>query len=296
MVARYMYDPFGRLLAKWGILADANVYRFSSKEWDENAGLYHYPYRFYDPNMQRWLNRDPLGQAGGANLYGFVYNSPVNLFDPFGLIDCNALAAGINHQENTIDKAIQSMGDINNMYRSSYKMSQLALEGELSQAAFAGGYLMYEMAYKNAAVALAKAPLVRTATGEIWRDVTGRAVIAVARKHKTKFFKEGTVEYQKFFDRMAEEKVGEDFDQGIETMYDEGFMEISKKAVASEAEIANDDNSISWNFLNEAEGAAEKENELGNDMSESTSETISDLQMQLAEMLQKQSTCCQNAQ
>ena len=35
--------------------------------------------------MGKWLNRDPLGEAGGINLYGFVGNDPINWFDPFGL-------------------------------------------------------------------------------------------------------------------------------------------------------------------------------------------------------------------
>lgn len=40
---------------------------------------------FYNPSSGRWLNRDPLGELGGLNLYGFVYNDPVQRFDPFGL-------------------------------------------------------------------------------------------------------------------------------------------------------------------------------------------------------------------
>lgn len=31
-----------------------------------------------------WPNRDPLGERGGANLYGFVYNNPLNLVDTDG--------------------------------------------------------------------------------------------------------------------------------------------------------------------------------------------------------------------
>jgi RHS repeat-associated protein len=85
IVARYLYDPFGRMLGKWGTLADANVYRFSSKEWDGSAGLYDYLYRFYDPNLQRWLSRDPIGELGGINLYGFVGNNPIDFMDPYGL-------------------------------------------------------------------------------------------------------------------------------------------------------------------------------------------------------------------
>ncbi len=85
IVARYLYDPFGRLIGKWGTLADANVCRFSSKEWDPLSGMYYYGFRFYDPNLQRWLSRDPLGELGGINLYTCVENDPVNWIDPYGL-------------------------------------------------------------------------------------------------------------------------------------------------------------------------------------------------------------------
>ena len=85
MVARYHYDPYGNLLYQMGPLAAANVYRFSSKEIHKRTGMYYYVGRFYDPAHQRWLNRDPLGEAGGVNLYGFVGNAPVDELDPFGL-------------------------------------------------------------------------------------------------------------------------------------------------------------------------------------------------------------------
>jgi uncharacterized protein RhaS with RHS repeats len=53
-VATYKYDPYGNSLGTSGSLAGANVYRFSSKEWI-SWGFYYYGYRFYDPNLQRWL-------------------------------------------------------------------------------------------------------------------------------------------------------------------------------------------------------------------------------------------------
>jgi RHS repeat-associated protein len=89
IVARYLYDPFGNLLARSGALADANRYRFSSKEVHPLSGLYDYGFRFYDPNLQRWLNADPLGEAGGINLHRFVYNSPINWVDTDGLQPAN---------------------------------------------------------------------------------------------------------------------------------------------------------------------------------------------------------------
>lgn len=83
--ARYLYDPFGNLLNASGPLAGANTYRFSSKELDPNSGLYYFGERFYDPNLQRFINRDPSGENGGINLYAFTGNNPVNSVDPDGL-------------------------------------------------------------------------------------------------------------------------------------------------------------------------------------------------------------------
>ena len=67
MVASYRYDPFGNAISKSGTLADANVYRFSSKELHVSSGMYYFGFRFYDANLQRWINRDPLGEAGFEN-------------------------------------------------------------------------------------------------------------------------------------------------------------------------------------------------------------------------------------
>ena len=40
---------------------------------------------FYDPGAQRWLNRDPIAERGGKNIFEFVLNSPLFWFDAFGL-------------------------------------------------------------------------------------------------------------------------------------------------------------------------------------------------------------------
>jgi hypothetical protein len=41
---------------------------------------------YYAPGLQRWINRDPIGEDGGKNLYGFVHRNPVSLVDPDGRI------------------------------------------------------------------------------------------------------------------------------------------------------------------------------------------------------------------
>jgi len=40
---------------------------------------------FYDPGLQRWINRDPIEEDGGINLFSVVRNAPANDFDPDGL-------------------------------------------------------------------------------------------------------------------------------------------------------------------------------------------------------------------
>ena len=89
VVARYNYDPYGNLLGMSGPMAEANTYRFSSKEYSANVSLYYYGFRFYDPNLQRWLNRDPIQEIGGLNLYSFSANDPVQVIDLFGLEGTN---------------------------------------------------------------------------------------------------------------------------------------------------------------------------------------------------------------
>jgi RHS repeat-associated protein len=83
IVGRYLYNPFGKPLGQWGSLAGINEMQFSSMP--QKDGLTLYMFRGYEANFQRWLNQDPIGERGGVNLYGFIGNNPVNLFDSFGL-------------------------------------------------------------------------------------------------------------------------------------------------------------------------------------------------------------------
>ncbi len=83
--ATYEYGPFGEPLRASGPMAMVNPFRRSSKYTENESGFVYYGYRYYNPETGRWLNRDPIGERGGVNLYGFVGNNPINLWDILGL-------------------------------------------------------------------------------------------------------------------------------------------------------------------------------------------------------------------
>ena len=93
-VAQYTYDAFGNLIAKSGPLADFFRHRFSTKYYDAEIGLYYYGYRFYHPILMRWLNRDPIEEDGGVNLYVICENNPVDAYDELGLWTATAESSG----------------------------------------------------------------------------------------------------------------------------------------------------------------------------------------------------------
>ena len=87
VVAEYNYGPYGEPMWADGARAGSNPFRYSTKYTDSETGLLYYGYRYYNPQDGTWLSRDPLGEAGGLNLYGFVNNDPVNGIDYLGLVD-----------------------------------------------------------------------------------------------------------------------------------------------------------------------------------------------------------------
>jgi RHS repeat-associated protein len=92
--AHYEYDPFGNIAVAEGAEADDNPFRFSTKYFDSETGLSYYGYRYYLAELGRWPSRDPIGEAGGAGLFGFVANNAVQNIDPLGLKKIFALFVG----------------------------------------------------------------------------------------------------------------------------------------------------------------------------------------------------------
>ena len=84
VVAECTYDAFGKLISCSGPMADIFAIRYSTKYFDPETGLYYYGYRFYSPELMRWITRDPIGEEGGVNLYAFCANDPASRYDVDG--------------------------------------------------------------------------------------------------------------------------------------------------------------------------------------------------------------------
>jgi len=97
LAAAYTYGPYGERLTATGPIAETNPYQFSGKERDGFTGYYYYGYRYYNPTTGRWLNRDPIEEEGGVNLYGMVGNNPVGNVDMLGLATYASVLADINY-------------------------------------------------------------------------------------------------------------------------------------------------------------------------------------------------------
>ena len=82
--AQYEHDPYGNPINTTGDAAGINPYRYSSEYLDEDLGLIYYNYRHYNPTDGRWINRDPIAEQGGINLYGFVRNKVTLYCDYLG--------------------------------------------------------------------------------------------------------------------------------------------------------------------------------------------------------------------
>jgi RHS repeat-associated protein len=89
-LAKSGYQPYGENPA-----VITGAYRYTARRFDgetagspaEPSGLYYYRARTYSPTLGRFLQPDPIGYAGGTNLYAYVHNDPLNRTDPFGLCD-----------------------------------------------------------------------------------------------------------------------------------------------------------------------------------------------------------------
>jgi RHS repeat-associated protein len=87
VTAAFAYDPYGNT-SETGTNS-GNSQQFTGRE-NDGTGLYYNRARYYSPRTARFISRDPIGFAGGGNVYAYVDADPVALTDYTGLCpdDC----------------------------------------------------------------------------------------------------------------------------------------------------------------------------------------------------------------
>ncbi|WP_305076266.1 RHS repeat domain-containing protein, partial [Methylobacter sp. BlB1] len=122
---RELTDAAGKIVwsaryRAYGALALADVteidnpLRFQGQYWDADTGLHYNLNRYYDPQAGRFIHQDPIGLAGGVNLFQYAVN-PVNWIDPLGLTgkDCSNVAKSVETDKfgNVISRLPKSIQD-----------------------------------------------------------------------------------------------------------------------------------------------------------------------------------------
>ena len=80
------YTGWGRLKEETKVTDSAyQPFRLQNQYADRETGLHYNFFRYYDPNVGRFINQDPIGLWGGENLYAFAPNAQ-GWIDPLGLI------------------------------------------------------------------------------------------------------------------------------------------------------------------------------------------------------------------
>ena len=105
-VAKYVYDPFGKLLEVSGTnennILNLNPFRYRSYYYDVETGLFMMGHRYYSPELCRFIQPDDIeyldpSSINGLNLYCYCHNNPIMYYDPTGhlAISIGLLIAGL---------------------------------------------------------------------------------------------------------------------------------------------------------------------------------------------------------
>ncbi len=87
--------------------AEQNL-RYPGQYADESTGLHYNTFRYYDPELGRYVSQDPIGLMGGENLYAYVPN-PAGWMDPWGWCGDAASKSAVGFAPGTAESALTGM-------------------------------------------------------------------------------------------------------------------------------------------------------------------------------------------
>ena len=101
-------EPFGATPPNEDVDGDGKKFvfdqRFPGQRFDAVTGLHQNFHRNYAPEWARYLEADPIGLAGGMNLYGYVVGEPLRYADPRGLSETSGVSSSLG--------VVRIMGDL----------------------------------------------------------------------------------------------------------------------------------------------------------------------------------------
>ncbi|EFL5314299.1 RHS repeat-associated core domain-containing protein, partial [Escherichia coli] len=103
------YDEWGNQLNEENPYYLHQPYRLPGQQHDEESGLYYNRNRYYDPLQGRYITQDPIGLAGGWNLYNYPLN-PIIRMDPLGLYNLYQLLYDVWHDDSYGTSSIDITG------------------------------------------------------------------------------------------------------------------------------------------------------------------------------------------
>jgi RHS repeat-associated protein len=111
------FGPFGDRLWLWNAgpgPTPATDYGFTGRE-EDGSGLVFMRNRYYHPQLGRFISQDPIGFAGGLNLYAYCSNDPINFTDPLGLYQTGSYLGDVGQIFAGYGDALNPVNAVNGM-------------------------------------------------------------------------------------------------------------------------------------------------------------------------------------
>jgi RHS repeat-associated protein len=141
------FDPYGALIDTAGSVLGLR-YRWTGREWDAETGFYFHRARYYDPGAKRFISEDPIGFAGGENLYAYVGGAVLETRDPAGLSRATLYPRGFMAMCTTMGSCMDWTGSVT---RDDYSAAEALIDWGASayvDHVLAGLYETYKEQYQ----------------------------------------------------------------------------------------------------------------------------------------------------
>jgi RHS repeat-associated protein len=126
---QFAYSPWGELLGRTGTNTTSFTFIGGGGVTWEGGALYKMGARYYDARLKRWLSSDPIGMAGGANLYLYCNGNPLYWVDVLGMCGEAWYQRDIIPGSSLVDMGMYASQGAHGLLRSPYDLAVGAYAG-----------------------------------------------------------------------------------------------------------------------------------------------------------------------